>query len=115
MIKNIRTPEAALDNLRHLTDLYMQYRDLQYTLIEQYDKVLEDPRYDELYLDMTPVTKYRKYIEEDINGTSGCVNTTTIIKEFIQLQRQFEIAAGKIEAGDSALNAIKNYQKNFES
>lgn len=78
--------DSTLSNLNKLIDLETQYRQMQYELLKQFNLLLEDPKFDELYMDITPLTHYRGYIEEDLNGSENHSSTTDIIKEFKKLQ-----------------------------
>ena len=78
--------DSTLSNLNKLIDLETQYRQMQYELLKQFNLLLEDPKFDELYMDITPLTHYRGYIEEDLNGSENHSITTDIIKEFKKLQ-----------------------------
>lgn len=93
------TKDISRDNLSTLIDLYDQYRQMQYDLFKQYNLCLEDPHFDTVYLNIEPLEHYRKYIEEDLNGTDNHSSTTEIIKEFKKL----------LESYDATLD---NYTKN---
>ena len=47
------------NNLDELIRLYDKYRQMQYDIFKQYNLLLEDPRFDDLYMDITPLTHYR--------------------------------------------------------
>ena len=78
--------DITLSNLDELINLETKYRQMQYELLKQFNLLLEDPKFDELYMDITPLTHYRGYIEEDLNGSENHSSTTDIIKEFKKLQ-----------------------------
>ena len=90
MIKKKTSSDGSRNNLNKLIELCSQYREMQYTLFEQYNLVLEDPRFDTMYLDIEPIIKYRKYIETDLNGTENHSSTTQIIKEFKKLLESYD-------------------------
>lgn len=77
-------------NLEKLIELYDEYRQMQYDIFKQYNLCLEDPQYDFIYMDVSPLVKYRKYVEEDLNGTDGHSSTTEIIKEFKKLSEVYD-------------------------
>ena len=85
MKKFSETKDPSRANLEKLVELYSQYRQMEYTLFEQYNLCLEDPRFDMVYLNIEPLIKYRAYIETDLNGTDTHSSTTQVIKEFKQL------------------------------
>ena len=85
----IKKKDSTLNNLNKLIDLETQYRQMQYELLKQFNLLLEDPKFDELYMDITPLTHYRGYIEEDLNGSENHSSTTDIIKEFKKLQDNY--------------------------
>lgn len=89
--------DSSRANLDKLISLYDQYRQMEYTLFEQYNLCLEDPKFDTLYMNIEPLVKYRGYIENDLNGTESHSSTTQVIKEFKKLL-------------DSYDNALKNYE-----
>lgn len=78
--------DITLSNLDELITLETKYRQMQYELLKQFNLLLEDPKFDELYMDITPLTHYRGYIEEDLNGSEKHSSTTDIIKEFKKLK-----------------------------
>lgn len=79
-------------NLDKLISLYDQYRQMEYTLFEQYNLCLEDPKFDTLYMNIEPLVKYRGYIENDLNGTESHSSTTQVIKEFKKLLESYDNA-----------------------
>lgn len=86
--------DLTKENLDKLIGLYDEYRAKQYEIFRQYNLVLEDPKLDEVYTDIEPLTKYRKYIENDLNGTPEYSSTTTIIKELRKMRDTYEQAVG---------------------
>ena len=84
--------DHSRENLSKLIDLYAQYRQAQYTLFEQYNLCLEDPKFDIIYTNIEPLVKYREYIEHDLNGIEGHSSTTQIIKEFKKLLETYDTA-----------------------
>lgn len=84
-MKKFESKDASRANLSKLIELYDQYRQMEYTLFEQYNLCLEDPKFDTIYLNIEPLVKYRGYIETDLNGTENHSSTTQVIKEFKQL------------------------------
>ena len=86
---NIGKKDTTLNNLNKLIDLETQYRQMQYELLKQFNLLLEDPKFDDLYMDITPLTHYRGYIEEDLNGSENHSSTTDIIKEFKKLKETY--------------------------
>ena len=90
MKKFTETKDASRANLSKLIELYDQYRQMEYTLFEQYNLCLEDPKFDTIYLNIEPLVKYRGYIETDLNGTENHSSTTQVIKEFKQLLETYD-------------------------
>ena len=90
--------DASRANISKLIELYDQYRQMEYTLFEQYNLCLEDPKFDTLYMNIEPLTKYRGYIEDDLNGTDTHSSTTQVIKEFKKLLESYD-------------NALKNFDE----
>lgn len=90
MIKRNTSNDSSRNNLNKLIELCSQYREMQYTLFEQYNLILEDPKFDTVYLDIEPITKYRKYVESDLNGTENHSSSTQIIKEFKKLLESYD-------------------------
>lgn len=82
--------DASRANLDKLIELYDQYRQMEYTLFEQYNLCLEDPKFDTLYMNIEPLVKYRGYIENDLNGTESHSSTTQVIKEFKKLLETYD-------------------------
>lgn len=80
-----KNSDVTGNNLTELINLYVEYRQMQYDILKQYNLLLEDPRFDDLYVDITPLTHYLEYIEEDLNGSDKRSSTTDIIKEFKKL------------------------------
>ena len=91
-----RDPSRA--NIVKLIDFETQYRQMQYSLLEQFNLCLQDPKLDSLYMDTDTLMKYRGYIESDLNGTAEHSSTTQIIKEFKKLLENYD-------------NALNNYDK----
>ena len=89
-VKKFESKDHSRDNLNKLIELYAQYRQAQYTLFEQYNLCLEDPKFDTIYLNIEPLEKYREYIEHDLNGAEGHSSTTQIIKEFKKLLETYD-------------------------
>lgn len=81
--------DTTLRNLNDLIELETQYRQMQYNLLEQFNLLLEDPKFDTLYMDITCLSHYRGYIEDDLNGTENHSSTTEIIKEFKKLKETY--------------------------
>jgi hypothetical protein len=98
------------NNLDELIRLYDKYRQMQYDIFKQYNLLLEDPRFDDLYMDITPLTHYRGYIEADLNGTPEHSSTTDIIKEFKKLKETYNNvkvsydSKDKYKQGDTLIN-----------
>ena len=90
MKKFNETKDSSRANLDKLISLYDQYRQMEYTLFEQYNLCLEDPKFDTIYLNIEPLVKYRGYIEKDLNGSSDHSSTTQVIKEFKQLLETYD-------------------------
>ena len=101
-MKKFAAKDKSRENLEQLIQMMSQYRDMQYKLFEQYNLVLEDPKFDIVYLDIDTIMKYRKYIESDLNGTEDHSSTTQIIKEFKQLLESYDY---NIENKDKAISA----------
>ena len=101
MKKFTESKDHSRDNLNKLIELYSQYRQAQYTLFEQYNLCLEDPKFDTIYLNIEPLEKYREYIEHDLNGAENHSSTTQIIKEFKKL----------LEVYDSTLQSYSDADK----
>ena len=97
MKKFSEAKDTSRANLDKLIELYDQYRQMEYTLFEQYNLCLEDPKFDTLYMNIEPLTKYRGYIEEDLNGSDTHSSTTQVIKEFKKLLETYD-------------NALKNFE-----
>lgn len=95
-------------NLEKLIDLYDKYRQMQYDIFKQYNLCLEDPQYDSIYMSVEPLTKYRKYVEDDLNGTDKHSSTTEIIKEFKKLSELYDSTLNSFGAkpGDGSLDAL---------
>lgn len=91
-------------NLEKLIDLYDKYRQMQYDIFKQYNMCLEDPQYDTIYLSVEPLTKYRKYLEDDLNGTDNHSSTTEIIKEFKKLSELYDSTLSSFGARPGAGN-----------
>lgn len=89
-MKKFASKDESRENLEELINLTDKYREMQYRLFEQYNLVLEDPRFDVVYLNIEPIIKYRKYIETDLNGTEEHSSTTQIIKEFKKLLESYD-------------------------
>ena len=89
-MRNLVSKDKSRDNLEKLIEMMSLYRDMQYRLFEQYNLVLEDPKFDTVYLNIETIMKYRKYIESDLNGTQDHSSTTQIIKEFKQLLESYD-------------------------
>ena len=51
--------DATANNLERLIELYADYRQMQYDIFKQYNLLLEDPKFDTLYMDITPHTFQR--------------------------------------------------------
>ena len=81
--------DTSCSNLEELIRLYDKYRQMQYDILKQYNLILEDPKFDELYVDITPLTHYLGYVEEDLNGSDKRSSTTDIIKEFKKLKESY--------------------------
>ena len=81
--------DITRNNLNDLINLYVEYRQMQYDILKQYNLLLEDPKFDELYIDITPLTHFLGYIEEDLNGSKEHSSTTDIIKEFKKLKESY--------------------------
>ena len=81
--------DTSCHNLEELINLYDKYRQMQYDILKQYNLLLEDPKFDDLYVDITPLTHYLEYIEEDLNGSDKRSSTTDIIKEFRKLRESY--------------------------
>lgn len=101
-MKKFAAKDKSRENLEQLIQMMSQYRDMQYKLFEQYNLVLEDPKFDIVYLDIDTIMKYRKYIESDLNGIENHSSTTQIIKEFKQLLESYDY---NIENKDKAISA----------
>ena len=82
--------DVSRNNLEELINQMAAYRDMQHKLSKQYDLVLEDPKFDSVYLNIEPLMAYKKYIEADLNGTSEHSSTTQIIKEFKKLLESYD-------------------------
>lgn len=82
--------DSAQANLERLIDQYAEYRQMQYDIFKQYNLLLEDPKFDEIYMDITPLVNYRKYMENDLNGAPDRDSTTAIIKEFKKLLETYK-------------------------
>ena len=94
-------------NLEKLIELYDKYRQMQYDIFKQYNLCLEDPQYDTIYLSVEPLTKYRKYVEEDLNGSEIRSSTTEIIKEFKKLSELYDSTLKSFdESGKSTSNSF---------
>lgn len=108
--KKNKSKDPSKNNLLGLIDLYDQYRQLQYDIFKQYNLCLEDPKFDELYMDMNFLEHYRGYIENDLNGNENYSSTTEIIKDLKKFLEQYEAADSKIDttriptAGDTLAN-----------
>lgn len=82
--------DTTANNLDKLISLYADYRQMQYDIFKQYNLLLEDPKFDELYMDITPLVHFRGYIEDDLNGVPEQHDSTTeIIKEFKKLKETY--------------------------
>ena len=81
--------DTSCSNLEELIRLYDKYRQMQYDILKQYNLLLEDPKFDDLYVDITPLTHYLGYVEEDLNGSDKRSSTTDIIKEFKKLKESY--------------------------
>jgi len=81
-----------------------EYRDMQYKLFKQYNAVLEDPKFDTVYLNIEPLVNYRKYIEADLNGTPEHSSTTQIIKEFKKLLESYDYNVANYNTADFGVN-----------
>lgn len=90
MKKFSESKDHSRDNLNKLIELYAEYRQMEYTLFEQYNLCLEDPKFDTIYLNIEPLVKYRGYIEKDLNGSGDHSSTTQVIKEFKQLLETYD-------------------------
>lgn len=101
MKKFNESKDQSRDNLSKLIDLYSQYRQSQYTLFEQYNLCLEDPKFDAIYMNIEPLVKYREYIEHDLNGTDEHSSTTQIIKEFKKLLDTYDATLKSFVENDS--------------
>lgn len=99
MKKFTESKDTSRANLDKLISLYDQYRQMEYTLFEQYNLCLEDPKFDSIYMNIEPLVKYRGYIETDLNGTDNHSSTTQVIKEFKQLLETYD-------------NTLKSYTEN---
>lgn len=77
--------DSTRNNLLGLIRLYEEYRRMQYDIFKQYNLLLEDPKLDEIYLNLEPLVKYCKYLENDLNGTPDHSSSTEIIKELKKL------------------------------
>ena len=86
-----KSKDPSHDNLQKLIDLYTSYRQMQYDIFKQYNLLLEDPKFDTVYLNIEPLIHYRKYVEDDLNGTEKHSSTTDIIKEFKKLLESYQI------------------------
>ena len=84
-----KSKDTTAQNLDRLISLYADYRQMQYDIFKQYNLLLEDPKFDSLYMDITPLTHFRGYIEDDLNGTEEHSSTTDIIKEFKKLKETY--------------------------
>jgi len=89
MLNKKANKDVTLRNLDDLIDLEIQYRQMQYNLLKQFNLLLEDPKFDTLYMDITCLSHYRGYIEDDLNGTENHSSTTDIIKEFKKLKETY--------------------------
>lgn len=85
-------------NLEDLIELYTTYRQMQYDIFKQFDKLLEDPRFDTMYVSIEPLEHYRSYVEDDLNGTQNHSSTTAIIKEFKSLLSTYDTATTASES-----------------
>lgn len=98
--------DASRANISKLIELYDQYRQMEYALFEQYNRCLEDPKFDELYMNIEPLTKYRAYIEKDLNGTEDHASTTQVIKEFKKLLESYDSALKNFDETPSVRDMI---------
>lgn len=105
-MKKFESKDASRANLSKLIELYDQYRQMEYTLFEQYNLCLEDPKFDTIYLNIEPLVKYRGYIETDLNGTENHSSTTQVIKEFKQLLDTYDNTLKSYTDPDASL--LKN-------
>ena len=100
--------DMTASNLDKLITLYTEYRQMQYDIFKQYNLLLEDPQFDVLYIDISPLTHFRGYIENDMNGSDNHPSTTDIIKEFKKLRDTYlSILASynsKTREGDTLIN-----------
>lgn len=97
-MKRFGKKDTTRENLTKLIDLYADYRQMEYDLFKQYNLLLEDPKFDTLYISVDPLIHYRGYLENDLDGTSEHSSTTDIIKEFKKLRDFY----------DSTLESQKN-------
>ncbi len=95
-------------NLDKLISLYDQYRQMEYTLFEQYNLCLEDPKFDTLYMNIEPLVKYRGYIENDLNGTESHSSTTQVIKEFKKLLESYDNALDSFNCKEPTMTTMLN-------
>ena len=97
-MRKFKTPsDPSRKNLEDLISLYTAYRQMQYDIFKQYNLCLEDPKFDTVYLNIELLAHYRKYIEDDLNGTADRSSTTDIIKEFKKLLDSYDTALSNIE------------------
>lgn len=89
-MKNSKSKDLTKMNLEKLIELYDEYRQMQYDIFKQYNLCLEDPQFDSIYMDVEPLIRYRKYMEDDLNGTESHASTTEIIKEFKKLSEVYD-------------------------
>lgn len=94
----LKRKDETRENLDKLIDLYAKYRQMEYDLFKQYNLLLEDPKFDTLYISVDPLIHYRGYLENDLDGTPEHSSTTDIIKEFKKLRDLY----------DSTLESRKN-------
>lgn len=97
-MRHLRKKDETRENLNKLIDLYAEYRQMEYDLFKQYNLLLEDPKFDTLYISVDPLIHYRGYLENDLDGTPEHSSTTDIIKEFKKLRDLY----------DSTLESRKN-------
>lgn len=107
MMKFSSKGDVSRSNLKELIDQMAAYRDMQHKLSKQYDLVLEDPKFDTVYLNIEPLMTYKKYIEADLNGTAEHSSTTQIIKEFKKLLESYDYNVENYQNTDFGIKDLK--------
>ena len=94
--------DATEENLQKLIELYDTYRQMQYDIFKQYNLIMEDPILDELYIDLTTLTTFKGYIEDDLNGVPEKRSSTTeIIRDFKKFIETYKTALNSMNAPQS--------------